>query len=29
MQQPIPCHTVQELEQYLQTRYGAAAIEPV
>lgn len=29
MQQPIPFHTVQELEQYLQTQYGAAAIEPV
>ena len=27
--QPIPYHTVQELEQYLQTQYGAAAIEPV
>ena len=27
--QPIPFHTVQELEQYLQTQYGAAAIEPV
>lgn len=27
--QPIPFHTVQELEQYLQTRYSAAAIEPV
>lgn len=23
MQQPIPFHTVQELEQYLQTQYGA------
>lgn len=29
MQQPIPFHTVQELEVYLQDQYGAAAIEPV
>ena len=27
--QPIPFHTVQELEQYLQTQYVSAAIEPV